>query len=400
MIASQAIDRSVNDAGMRPAYPIMGAVFLSFMVIGMALPVLSLHVHDRLGYGPFVIGLVAGSQFIAALVSRFWAGRLADSHGPKHAVLLGLCGAIGSGALYLLSLAIVSNRLASVTLLLAGRAVMGSAESLIITGGMTWAMGLVAQGRAARSISWVGMAMFAAMAAGAPVGSALYERWTFLAVAISTVVLPVAALTMTLRLRPYLPPNPHRAPIRTVLGAVALPGLGFALSGITFGSITAFLTLFFALEGWTHGALAFTAFAVALIATRVVAGHLPDRLGGARVAFWCLLVQAAGLALIGLSHSSWIAIIGVTAAGAGFSLVFPSFGLEAVQRAPAEARGLAMGTYNAFLDLTLGFISPALGILANAAGMRAIFIATSAAALLATPIAYRLQPRGAIRFAP
>lgn len=396
-MTTQAMDQSKDDCGMRPAYPIMGAIFLSFMVIGMALPVLSLHVHDRLGYGPFVVGLVAGFQFVAALVSRLWAGRLADSHGPKHAVLLGLYGAIGSGALYLLSLGVLSNSLASVTLLLAGRALMGGAESLIITGGMTWAMGLVAQGRAARSISWVGMAMFAAMAAGAPVGSALYAQWTFMAVAVATVVLPLAALAMTVRIRPYLPPNPHRAPISTVLGAVALPGLGFALSGITFGSITAFLTLFFAIEGWAHGALAFTAFASALIATRVAAGHLPDRLGGARVALWCLLVQAAGLALIGFSDAGWIAIIGATAAGAGFSLVFPSLGLEAVQRAPAEARGLAMGTYNAFLDLTLGFVSPALGVLANIAGMRAIFIATSVAALLATPIAYRLQTSGRTR---
>lgn len=384
-----------DDGGMRPAYPIMGAVFLSFMVIGMALPVLSLHVHDTLGYGPFVVGLVAGFQFVAALVSRLWAGRLADSHGPKRAVLLGLYGAIGAGALYLLSLGIVSHRLASVTLLLAGRALMGGAESLIITGGMTWAMALVASTRAARAISWVGMAMFAAMAAGAPVGSALYAQWTFASIAVATLALPVLALAMTVRLRPYLPETPHRAPISTVLGAVALPGLGFALSGITFGSITAFITLFFALQGWQHGALAFTAFAVALIGTRVVAGHLPDRLGGAEVALWCLLVQAAGLAAIGLADSAWIGVLGATVCGAGFSLVFPSLGLEAVQRAPAEARGLAMGTYNAFLDLTLGFVSPALGLLAGAAGMRSVFLASALAALLAVPVAYRLRRPGA-----
>lgn len=390
-MTAHALGHTVQDVGMRPAYPIMGAVFLSFMVIGIALPVLSLHVHDRLGYGPFVVGLVAGFQFVAALVSRLWAGRLADSHGPKQAVLLGLYGAIASGALYLISLAFLSERFVSVTFLLAGRALMGGAESLIITGGMTWAMGLVGSGRAARSISWVGMAMFAAMAAGAPLGSMFYSQWTFASIALATIVLPVLALAMTIKLRPYTPPNPHRAPIGTVLGAVALPGLGFALSGITFGSITAFLTLFFALEGWAHGALAFTAFAVALILTRVVAGHLPDRVGGARVALWCLFVQGAGLATIGLTHTGWIAMLGATAAGAGFSLVFPSLGVEAVQRAPEEARGLAMGTYNAFLDLTLGFVSPALGLLANMAGMRSIFIASAIAALMAVPIAYRLQ---------
>ena len=41
--------------------PIMGAVFVSFLVIGLALPVLPLHVHHGLGLGTFIVGLVAGS---------------------------------------------------------------------------------------------------------------------------------------------------------------------------------------------------------------------------------------------------------------------------------------------------------------------------------------------------
>ena len=55
--------------------PIMGAVFVAFLVIGMALPVLPLHVHQGLGLGTFLVGLVAGSQFAAAILSRAWAGR-------------------------------------------------------------------------------------------------------------------------------------------------------------------------------------------------------------------------------------------------------------------------------------------------------------------------------------
>src|SRR6185436_9091343 len=42
---------------------------------GVALPVLPLHVHGGLGLGTFVVGLVTGSQFVASLVSRVWAGR-------------------------------------------------------------------------------------------------------------------------------------------------------------------------------------------------------------------------------------------------------------------------------------------------------------------------------------
>ena len=384
---------ATDNDGMRPAIPIMAVVFASFLVIGMALPVLPLHVHDVLGFGPFVVGLVTGFQFLAALVSRLWAGRLADRRGPRVAVLLGLGGAIAGGAFYLFSLMLLAQPAMSVALLLVGRTLIGGGESLIITGGITWALGLIDGRQAARSIAWVGMSMFAALAVGAPLGSAVYSSWTFEGIALTTVIVSILAVFVTRRVTPFVPEPAPAQPIATVMRAVALPGFGFALSGITFGAVTAFLTLFFAVEGWQNGALAFTAFAVSLIVSRIVAGHLPDRFGGARVAIWSLCIQAAGLGLIGAAPAGSMAFVGAVIAGTGFSLVFPSLGLEAVRIAPPEARGLAMGVYNAFLDLTLGFVSPALGLLADVAGLRSVFFASAVCALLALPIAAILIQR-------
>ena len=50
---------------------ITGAIFVGFLVIGM--PVLPLHVHEGLRLDTSVVGLVAGSQFAAAILSRIWA---------------------------------------------------------------------------------------------------------------------------------------------------------------------------------------------------------------------------------------------------------------------------------------------------------------------------------------
>jgi len=119
----------------------MVVVFLSFMVIGMALPVLPLHIHDVLELSPFVVGLVAGAQFIAAMLSRFWAGRLADTRGPKHAMGLGLIAATLGGGCYLASLPIQEAPVWSAAVLLIGRALLGGAESLVITSGMLWGLG-------------------------------------------------------------------------------------------------------------------------------------------------------------------------------------------------------------------------------------------------------------------
>ena len=88
----------------RTLLPLLVVVLVAFVVIGVAMPVLPLHVHDGLGFGPVIVGLVAGSQFVAALMARIWAGRTADLHGAKHAVIAGLVGATAAGLLYLVSL--------------------------------------------------------------------------------------------------------------------------------------------------------------------------------------------------------------------------------------------------------------------------------------------------------
>lgn len=373
--------------------PIMASVFLSFLMIGMALPVLPLHVHEVLGFGPFVVGLVAGCQFLASLVSRLWAGRLTDTRGPKRAMALGLTAGVLGGICYLASLVALSMPVISVAILLVGRTLLGGAESLVITSGMLWGLGLVASHRSAKVIAWVGMSMFAALALGAPLGSAIYTHFAFLGIALASTAIPLMALAIISPLRPLIPPHVAKGQISAVFSAVLLPGLGFALSGITFGAVTAFLTLYFAIQHWANGALAFTLFASALIGARIVGGHLPDRFGGARVALVCLFGQAAGLSVIAAAPSSLVAMVGAVIAGAGFSLVFPSLGLEAVRRAPEGNRGLAMGAYNAFLDLTLGLGSPVLGLLASRAGLGAVFAASAIAALLAVPIAIALLPR-------
>src|SRR3978361_1757758 len=124
--------------------PIMTVVFIGFLIIGMALPVLPLHVHQGLGLSTFVVGLVAGSQFVASLISRVWSGHYADTRGAKRAVIAGLLASVGGGLLYLLALRCPGPPTGPASILLLGRALLGVAESLIITGGVSW--GLVLAG--------------------------------------------------------------------------------------------------------------------------------------------------------------------------------------------------------------------------------------------------------------
>ena len=176
--------------------PIMAAVLIGFLVIGAAMPVLPLHVHDGLGFGPAMVGVVAGCQFAAALVARLWSGQAADARGAKWAVMLGFAAATAAGLLYLLSSAFLREPQISVTALLAGRAVLGGAESFIITGATTWGLVRVGAHNAGKVIAWMGTAMFAAFAAGAPLGTILYDHWGFGAVAFATAGAPLLTLIL------------------------------------------------------------------------------------------------------------------------------------------------------------------------------------------------------------
>src|SRR3954447_10247415 len=102
--------------------PIMAVVAIAFLIIGFALPVLPLHVHLGLGLSTFMVGVVTGSQFIASVISRVWAGQFADRLGAKRAVIVGLLAAFVAGLLYLASLGFTAMPWVSVSVLLAGRA--------------------------------------------------------------------------------------------------------------------------------------------------------------------------------------------------------------------------------------------------------------------------------------
>src|SRR6266480_121417 len=99
------MNRETSQGPVAALIPIMGVVFIAFLIIGMALPVLPLHVHHGLGLSTFIVGLVTGSQFAASVLSRVWAGRFADSRGSKRAVIAGLATAVAGGVLYGVSLA-------------------------------------------------------------------------------------------------------------------------------------------------------------------------------------------------------------------------------------------------------------------------------------------------------
>ncbi|MGO8080443.1 arabinose transporter [Rhizobium leguminosarum] len=384
----------INNSGLAARLlPIMIAVFVAFLVIGLALSVLPLHVHTGLALGGFAVGTVAGGQFAASLVSRIWAGHFADTRGGKQAVVWGLISASVAGVVYLVSIEFESTPLIAAAILVAGRAVLGGAESFIITGAVGWGLVLGGHANTGKVIAWIGTAMYAAFAVGAPVGVTLFDRFGFVSVALATTVVPFVTLAVVLPMKGVATQRKEGGSVKTVIGAIWMPGLGLAMASLGFGAMMTFASLLFSERGWNPVWLGVTVFAVSFIVARVFCGHLTDKLGGARVALACLVLEAVGLATVWFAAFEAVAAVGAVLTGLGYSLVYPGLGVEAVRRAPAKSRGLAMGTYTAFFDLALGITSPLLGMLAGRAGTGRVFLASAIVVALACPVAAWLKQR-------
>lgn len=370
-----------------PLLPLVAAVFVAYFAMGMALPVVPRHVHDTLGQSTLMVGVVMGAQFASAFFARMWAGEVVDGRGPHVAVLWGTAGASCVGAIYLLSLLFADQPRVSVAILLAGRLATGIAESFIITAMLAWGIARVGPAHAGKVIGWVGMALFAAYGAGAPVGTWVHGRFGFAGIAWATVLVPLAALAIARTIATVAPGTSRRQPFHRVLGAVKLPGAALTLCSVGYAMITAFITLLFAQRGWDGPALAITSMGGGFILARFCFGHLPDQVGGARVALFAVLATAVGQVLIWAAPGPVVACIGAALTGGGYSLAFQAFGVEAVRRAPPESRGAAMGAYVAFQDIAMLVAAPLGGLLALWVGLGSIYLAGALGAVAAAGVA-------------
>ncbi|MBB1598657.1 MFS transporter [Variovorax sp. UMC13] len=367
------------------------ALFLGYLSVAMSMPAVAVHVSQTLGMGNVASGLAVGIAFLSTLLSRGWAGRLADERGGKVAMFRGLfLYAAASLLCWASALPALGHGAGAYLVLLAGRLVLGLGESFALVGMLGWAMAAMGPARSGQVMALVGTGLYGAFALGGPLGLWLLQKLGFAGLMAGSMVLPLLSGAMLWSIAPARSAPGRRAPFSDVLRLIWKQGAVVGLQGVGFAALGAFFPLYFLAHGWHGAGYGLTCFGLGFVALRLVAGRLPDRIGGNRVALVSLTVEALGQALLWLAPHPAVAMVGALLTGMGCSMVFPAMGLEAVKRVPAHLRGTAIGGFAAFQDLAYGATGPLAGLMADRFGHSSVFLGGFVAAVVGTAMTWRL----------
>jgi MFS family permease len=378
----------VRSSPYRAFAGIFAATFLSLMAVGAYLPVLPHYIKGPLDYGSLAVGFTIGAFGFTSVAARPIAGHFADSRGRRPVVAIGALLAAIAGALHFIH--------AGLPGLIFARLVLGAGEGTVFTAGATWVVDLAPRERRARVIGLYGLAVWGGLSCGPLIGSALLHSGRFDAVWTFCTISPLLGSVVAMLVPdPFRPVANARRPSLIVREAIH-PGLGLAMATVGYAAMASFIVLDLNAKHIGHGPTAFAAFAVTVVATRLVGGDLPDRIGSVRCAAGAAGVSAIGLALIALAHSLVVALAGAICMGLAFALIYPSLSLVVVNSVSDARRGAALGTFTAFFDIGFLVGGPLTGLAASLGGYSAAFWLGSAFALATIVVAGTLRRTAAV----
>lgn len=356
--------------------------FFGYLCIGLPLAILPIFITKTLGYSTIMAGIVISLQYVATFLTRGWSGTLIDKYGPRLSVYISMSCLALSGVLLYLTYLSRSQAFLSLFILIIARLITGCGEGFIGASPITWAMLVAGEKQTATIISYNGIASYGGLALGATLGVYLNQHIGMYAIAFLTLLLGALGYFLASRKPNVIAPasdqtTANPASFLTVLIKVAPYGICLMLAGLGFGTISNFITLYYDHFHWDHAALCLTVFSVLFIVGRMFFSNAINDYGGVKVAMACLACETIGLLVLALFQQPYFALAGAAITGFGFSLMFPSLGVEAVKLFSSDRSGAAIAAYGLFIDISLGITGPLIGGLIESFGIEYMFSFTT-----------------------
>ncbi len=366
----------------------MLAEFALCMSVGMLLAIVPVFADDELGAGSFGVALAVAAVSPMVLVCQPLAGRYADRNGRRILIVLGGVVAAVSVAAY-----VIADSLAA---LVALRLLTGIGEAMALVGAATMVTDLAPAHRRGEALSIFSLGLWGGLALGPLLGELVLgdDRFDAVWLLAAACCLTAGLLGLTL---------PETAPARgadrvaeasrLVHPAAIAPGIVLTFTVLGFAGLGTFGALYARDLGLDGAGSVFLLFSAVVVATRVLARQVPDRLGPKRTARVALSLIAVGLFAIGLWNVPAGLFAGTAVVAFGHGLAFPSLMTLAVNAGPASERSSVVGTFSAFTEL--GFLVGALtlGAVASAVGYDGVFVVCAFGPLLGVLVLSRISVR-------
>jgi MFS family permease len=379
---SEPAIETTDKRAVRHALLISLATGIGYLPFALTIPILPGYVTGRLHGGPAEVGAVVGGYALTSLLSRPVSGALMNRLGAR---------ALTIGGTVLTTLATVCYPLAgSITALIGLRLLVGVGMGVLLAATGVWPVQLVAEDRQSWALGLGGAVNYVAIGVGAPLG-ALIEHLVGAAITfviaglLALLVIPIALYVPEVR----LPPKKDRTgiePGRALLGTV-LPSVALIFTAFGFAAVTSFAVAKFNALGVAGGAAVITAYSLTVVLLRIAGTWIrweatrPVALAG------LFLVEALGVALIGVSDGLVVGVLGGVLIGVGMWQIYPVLGLFVVRSVSRRQRATALSTFGACFTAGLAAGSGALGLVAQAAGYPVMFLVCAACICLGLLVA-------------
>jgi MFS family permease len=374
----------------KPFVLTMLAEFALCVSVGMLLAVVPVYADDDLGTGSFGVALAVAAVSPVVLVCQPLAGRYADRRGRRILITAG-------GVLAALAIAgyVLADSLPVLVLL---RLLTGAGEAMVLVGAATIVTDLAPERRRGEALSIFSLGLWGGLAVGPILGELVLSDTRYDLVWLLAAGFCLLSGLIGLLLPETAPARePDESPGGALIHAAAIgPGLVLAFTVLGFAGLGTFGALYARDLGLEGGGAVFLVFSAVVVATRVFARQVPDRLGPKRTGRVALTLIATGLFTIGLWNVPAGLFAGTVVVAFGHALAFPSLMTLAVNAAPASERSSVVGTFSAFTEL--GFLVGALslGAVASELGYDGVFIVCAFGPLLGALLLSRLAtPRAA-----
>jgi predicted MFS family arabinose efflux permease len=356
-------------------------VLLIYASTYLLISLLPVHIRD-LGHSEKSVGTIMSLFSIAALLTRPFAGVLADRASRRHSIFVGGI-LIGASCL--------GYSVAGTNTIFLARLLNGIGWGAVTAATATVAADLAPPNRRGTILgvygTVTGLALAISPSAGIWLSHQVSLNTSFMVAAVCGFGAAVAILFLNAP-SPARPPNRGQMNLLQMFSRTAIAPASIMLCfTLIYGTVLTFIPLVTIDRGLGDSGLFFAVFAVALIFLRISGGGLSDRLGRFAVIGPGFVSCAIAMIVLAYAQNQPLLLTGAILFAVAFAFIQPATQAWAVDRSPDHARATTLSTVVAAQDFGISFGAIGAGFVADAFGYTTLFLIATAVALCGLTVA-------------